>query len=566
MPIWLNPEVAYWLDEWRTIRDCMEGERVMKERCTQYLPRPEAMEEDADYIAYVTRATFYNFTGRTIGSLTGSIFRREPNLHGMPERLLPRMEAITKSNQSWSQFLPEVVEENVALGRVGVFLDLPEEATADPKPFLSIYSAENIIEWEETVINGRFQPTMIVLREAKETRGDKGERVYLPVFRKLVLVPGATAGSWEYQVHIFETPPPPAGKTVQEMIPNIFQAEPDKTIPVRVRGQALSYIPFVIMGPFKSTWAIEKPPSQDIARLNVSHFRSYAELENTRWFVGSPLYYVENPQGVTGDNDFTLGSTKVWEVASGAKPGVIELNGQGLKFLENALDQKEQQAAALGGRMMGVRGQAVSESDNQLKLAERNEQSVLLKVARSTDAGMTRILRWWAEWQGVPAEEAAKIELQVNKDFLFEGIGAREFRAVHAMYKDGFIPVDVLYHYLRKGDIIPDWMKIDEFTGLLDQMSAFPNNPDVEAKKEGYTNAAERFKEEQAALDRDLARELEGIKADTTLEEGDRQRKADEAIEKHKAKSALAAAKARPAPGAGFPKPAAKPAARPAPR
>lgn len=35
-------------------------------------------------------------------------------------------------------------------------------------------------------------------------------------------------------------------------------------------------------------------------------------------------------------------------VNPGQKPGLVELNGQGLKFLVDALDQKEAQASFLG--------------------------------------------------------------------------------------------------------------------------------------------------------------------------------------------------------------------------
>lgn len=192
------------------------------------------------------------------------------------------------------------------------------------------------------------------------------------------------------------------------------------------------------------------------------------------------------------------------------------MNGQGLKFLVDALDIKEQQAASLGGRMMGIRGQAVSESDNQLKIIERNEQSVLLKITKSLDYGFTKLLRWWAQMNDMTAVETGKITIEFNKDFLFDGVGAREFRAIHSMYKDGVIPIDIVFHYLRKSAVIPDWMTLTEFKGLLDKMESFPNNADVAAKDEGFADAKSRdaedillqeqkFQGDQAAKDRTAA-------------------------------------------------------------
>jgi hypothetical protein len=93
-----------------------------------------------------------------------------------------------------------------------------------------------------------------------------------------------------------------------------------------------------------------------------------------------------------------------------------------------------------------------------LKLAERNEQALLLRTARNLDEGFTQILRWWAWWSGTSPEDVAKIDITFNKDFLFDQAGAREFRAIHALYKDGVITIDIVYEYLKKFNVIPDWI------------------------------------------------------------------------------------------------------------
>ena len=181
------------------------------------------------------------------------------------------------------------------------------------------------------------------------------------------------------------------------------------------------------------------------------------------------------------------------------------MNGQGLKFLADALDQKESQAASLGGRMIGIRTQAVAESDNSLKMTERNEQSVLLQVAMALDTQMTKVLQWWAFLSGIPLKEAEKIVLEYNKDFLFDTPGAREFRAIHAMYSDGILPIDVLYSYFKKSSLIPDWMSLEEFKKQLDKVESFPNNPDIEAMQAGFPDAKTQIAVAEAEKDRKSA-------------------------------------------------------------
>lgn len=502
-PQWVHPDYSYWYAEWMMIRDVCEGEKAIKEADTTYLPMLDGMDA-AEYEAFKTRATFYNFTGRTAGAMTGAIFRRQAQYNGFNDKLRKNLENMTKDSRSFTTFAMEVAEEVIKLGRCGVLLDLPADPTTEPKPYMAMYTAEQIVDWTEEIINGRLVPTRIVLREYELIRDPRLlAPTWVPTYRLLSL----TGGVYTQKVYKANDP----SSAVEITITDDFLRE---TVVPRVRGNTLNYIPFQFFGAMSNVVDIEKPTMFDIARLNVSHYNSYAALEHGRFFTGFPIYHVEAPPGSgETDGEFEIGSSRVWVTPAGARPGILEMNGQGLKFLVEALDVKEQQAASLGGRMMGIRGQAVSESDNQLKISERNEQSVLLKITMSLDAGFTRLLRWWAKMYDMPAEQADNLTIEFNKDFLFDGVGAREFRAIHAMYKDGVIPIDIVYHYLRKSAVIPDWMNLEEFKKLLNSMESFPNNADVAAKKEGFADAKSRdqedileqeqdFEEDQAELTR----------------------------------------------------------------
>jgi hypothetical protein len=556
LPTWAHPEVAYWTPVWRTIRDVCDGERAIKDAGTAYLPQLDGMESD-EYAAYIDRATFYGFTERTASALSGSIFRRQGSLEGLPENLVKKLEDVTKDRQDFDTFATMVAEEVIRIGRHGVLLDLPAGESTEPRPYFCTYNAENILDWEEQEVNGRMQLVRVVLREGKLVRDPGTMKPHLaPVYRELILLnAGLPSAEYQQKVHY-------STKWGDQV--DLAGAYLQETIVPKNRGNSLDFIPFLIIGPLKSTAAVEKPPMEDIARLNISHYRSYAHLEHGRLYTGFPIYYVN--QAATGEDvgEFTLGASRVWVAPPDCKPGILEMNGQGLKFLVDALDIKEQQAASLGGRMMGVRAVATTESDNMLKLSERNEQSMLLKITRALDAAFTRLLRWWATLQDVTADRASQIFVKLNKDFLFEGVGAREFRAVHAMYKDGVVPIEVLYHYLKKGYIVPDWMSLEEFKELLDDMDSFPNNPDVEARREGYADAAARDRKElhDDALENEL--DLEDQAAANALKQQRDQNKFQERQQRRQQQFVRSQPKpaapgqpgGRPAPGA--PKPAPK--------
>lgn len=538
LPPWTHPEVLYWFGEWKMIRDCAAGEKEVKLERQLYLPAFESMD-GAEYEDYLDRATFYNFTGRTIRAMTGSIFARAYVIEGMPARLEDRLSNISQDNADFETFSKWIAKELLTLGRVGVLVDLPGVPSTTPAPYLVGYTAENILDWTTAVDpeTGRLFLQRLVLRELKmgTPTAATGTKQYHARYRVLEMVGGV------YTQSLYEA---------QNADANL-DMEPVVTIPLS-RGEPLDFIPFHVFSPTMTDLRVETPPLLDIASLNISHYRSYAHLEQGRFFTGFPVYYAEVGQGDQGGADYELAPNRVWEVQSGSKPGLLEFNGQGLKFLENALDQKEQQASSLGGRMIGVRTTAVAESDNQVKLKDRNEQSILLDISKSLDLGFTRLLQVWVRLSGGNAAEVKATNIEFSKDFLFDGIGAREFRAIQSMYMDGVIPIDVVYAYLHKAGVIPDWMKQAEFERLLKKSSAFPNQPDAQARAEGYASAQAKQSEEQAELDREAEMEL----LETELASDEKQAKDARA-------SAEKVAKSRPAPvpgaGLGGRQPAAKP-------
>jgi hypothetical protein len=102
----------------------------------------------------------------------------------------------------------------------------------------------------------------------------------------------------------------------------------------------------------------------------------------------------------------------VWEVPSGETPGILEFKGEGLKTLERALNEKEQQIAAIGGRLMPGMSKSTSESDNQSHLREANEQSLLLNVMMALEEGMTMLVRYWLMFRDVPLRQTETLRYE----------------------------------------------------------------------------------------------------------------------------------------------------------
>jgi hypothetical protein len=502
LPLYSHADYVEWREIWRGIRHAMLGEPAIKRQREQYLPATDGMDTD-QYAAYLDRAVFFNMTSRTVTGMTGAIFRRAPRLLNAGAKTLKMANSISKDGLSLSILAKVVSQEQLSVGRVGLLLDKADETTGSPTatPYLALYTAENILDWTVVEIEGRFEPDYILLREffvdrrptitKKVGRGAVVETNYAygQLFirlRILRLVYNEADNRWEYQQELYERENGDADLSV----------EPVVTQP-QIYGKPFSSIPFRFFNPTTSLTGVEKPPVLDILTLNLSHYKTYAQLEQGRFYTANPVYFVNSAEE---SDEYHIGPGLVWALDMNGKAGIIEYNGTGLKSLEKALETKETQVAALGGRLIGDSTSA-GQSDNQTKLKDRNEQSLLLNVTTVLNENFTELIRMASEWMN---EQTPNVEFRVNQDFLLSNFSAREFRAITLMWQEGLLPLDVIYEFFLQYEVIPEFITIDVFKELLQDEDQWIHNPDVIAKQAGFPDATAKLQhsefEEELAL------------------------------------------------------------------
>jgi hypothetical protein len=486
-------DYQYYHPEWVMIRDCIAGERRIKERGQEYLPSLDT-EFGTSYETYKNRAVFVNMVARTVMGLVGTIFRRPLKAKNADKSLLNN---VTINGLDLNSFAKKLAYEVCSVGRVGVLVDY-----SDKKPYLTEYVAENILSWKTDMVDGRLALTYVLLREIYDET---------PVLDGSVIP--STLGSYiagglkaRYRVLYVED-----GVYKQRLISEVESSvlgqvtytQSPEIVPTK-SGATFSYIPMVIIGPYSATPDVQKSPVYDIATLNIAHYMTSAQLEHGRFYTALPIYYVPTNPGQESDG-YVLGPSVVWEVPSDSKPGILEYFGTGLTSLTNSLTEKEEHIAQLGGRIMGIRPQASGESDNIFKMKQANEMSILLNVTESLGAGLTQAFKWYLEWDRKPF---ADVTVKLNQDFKALQIGARELRAVALLYQQGMLPIENVYETLQSSEFIPEDTTFEEFKDMLSNMDNFPNQPDVEARSEGYPDSKARFEEGQSKLEHGRTVEL----------------------------------------------------------
>lgn len=530
---YVHADYRYYKPDWDMIRDAMAGERRVKSLGETYLPRL-GVNAGTTYDAYKQRAVFVNMTARTVSGLVGTIFRRRPKKIGFPEKQTKLTASIAPDGAPIEMFAKTVVNEVTQVGRVGLLVDM--DANGVNPPYLTYYVAENILSWKTEMIDGRETLTYVLLREiiddmkflglAGSTAPADAPMLPIKVGSRQTRVAGPAkyfdSGETpvlraQYRVLALED-----GKYVQKTYSTVMTkgvetlGEPSVVQPTR-NGAPLDFIPFMIVGTNGVSAKVTKSPMYDITTLNMSHYRSSAQLEHGRYFTALPIYYVPIKAGQEG-GEYTIGPSVVWEVPTGEKPGILEYYGTGLRELANSLSEKESHISQLGGRIMGISRDAASQSPEVAALTQANELSVLTNICDACTDALTRACRWWAWWQNVDDKIVAEMKFLLNRDFATSNVGAREMRAIVVLYQSGVLPVEELHRVFQEAELLSEDTTVEDFIAMLENPASFPGQPNWEAMQEGFPDAAGRNQYNIAKLG-----------AKTELQTIDKQGKVDEA-------------------------------------
>lgn len=487
----VHPDYKYYKQDWDMLRDFVSGERRVKQMGPLYLP-PLGNDAGSTYEEYKARAVYVNMVARTINGFVGTVFRRKIKLIGLSQSEVELFDSITLEGHSLNLFGKTLLAEIATVGRVGVLVD--RDATGRGAPYLTHYMAENILSWDTTKIDGKSQLSYVLLREAvANLRVNNGGSF-------VTATTGSTNNSMSVRYRVLRLDE--NGHYVQELYSTLDSGQsyntrqtlsdvPFETIRPTRNGAPLTYIPMVIIGPDSPSPDVQRSPMIDIVTVNAAHYRTSAQLEHGRFFTALPVYYVQSSRTGTEQSEYVVGPSVVWEVGAGEKPGILEFFGTGLASLRESLVEKEEAISQLGGRIMGIRAAATSEAEHIFILKQANEMAVLLNITESLADGLTTACRWYFDWESKPRN----VKVKVNQDFKSLMVGAREMRAVALLYQEGILPVEEVFRVFQDAELIEDEITLVEFQAMLEDPSQFPNQSNVEAKREGYASAASRDQE-----------------------------------------------------------------------
>lgn len=441
-----RPEVVSLTPRWTLVRDCLSGDKGIKDKGTLYLPQPNPSDKSVAnterYDQYKMRAVFYNVTARTLKGLTGQVFARDPVVK-LPPLLEIMEEDADGGGVSLDQQTRKALSHVIAHGRCGILCDYPKVAgpvtklqqdAGEVRPNIFLYDPWDIINWRVATIGGKKLLTLVVISEAEVVDDDGFEALIDNYYRVLRLT---KEGIYQTEIWYWD-------QTMNDFVLD------ETIIPTDSTGKPWREIPFTFIGAENNDPIPDLPPLYDLAVINLAHYRNSADYEEACFIVGQPTPVL------TGLTEAWVKDVLKGEIQLGSRAAIPLPENGGALLLQAApnsmpkegMEHKESQMVALGAKL--VEQKAVQRTATEAGLDSASETSLLATAAKNVSHAYTAALKWAARFVGAVEDEVA---YDLNTDFDISRLTAQDQAQVIANWQANAITFEEMRDNLKRGGI-----------------------------------------------------------------------------------------------------------------
>lgn len=424
-----DPALKAYLDEWKTNRALIEGERdVKKPGCERFLPRDEGMS-DLAYENFKKRTPFFPGAAKAHENYRG-IASRKPATINAPANVADILNTITQKGYGLDKLAAQIFAELLITNFVGLVVDYPagaglisqsEAIERGIRPFIGMYTAEHILGIETATINNRQRVTRVRLQDnpstIRELRLDNG--VYS------VNLWALKGGQWT----VTQTITPTKGRN----------------------AETLDEIPFTLVST-EETFEPVKAPLADLCALNAQLYIAQSNLAQCHWWISQPIPYIIKKLA-EGEDEISVAPGTIWRFDCDPKEAVVgflEWAGGQVAELRQEVEALKSDMAKLGGRMLAD-DKRVAEAAETEAIRRAAEDAFVANLIRARDWGLNDQLAWFSWWLDLE-EDAISFEASTDlnaipltaQDWTFRA-GLRERREISKnKWLDMLIEHDVL--------------------------------------------------------------------------------------------------------------------------
>lgn len=503
-----NPDYLKWYPVWQKNRDFFEGTTAIKTRTkseidmtnniyhngknsvagTAYLPWPSGMTKE-EYDQYVDRSQYANYVEETIQSWQGKLYSKPIQYNystgdNAENKTTPTdnfLDSITFDGKSADNVIREITGEIELVNKVGVLIDFPTVLDYNNNPIkltkkyvednniksrVSMYKAESITHWGETVRNNQRIPTFFVLREENP---DYSSFMLNSVCMYRVLYLDNVNGESIYRQAIIK----PIDKRKRRG--NKYKAEVVDVYTPMKGGNYINEIPFKIITALGEEYRDYKNSIvAPLVDVNMGHYRNSADWEHELFQVALKTLVLY------GWDKKKYGNPRMGGALAAPMNGKAELlEASSDSGIKDEMQNKENRMAVFGSQRISQQGRYVQSADtsnNNTKSESANLQSIALNVSKI----MGEVFSLCAEW----SNKEYKISLDINRDFKDDTITGDEANKWREWYQTGGGSFDAYYAMMEKKEAYPPGhTKEQEIELILNNPMFSSSNPEIDGMR-----------------------------------------------------------------------------------
>jgi hypothetical protein len=434
------------LQIWNQVSAFCEGENVVKSFGEQFLPK-ESKWSDDDYQNYLSLAPFTGFTARTLETMMGAVYRKEP-VFTVPNTI--NINNVDGNGNGLTSLSKRVTSEVIKNGRCGVLVDLGDfeddsptiESAKNKQAYCKVYPPQSIINWADS---------KIVLLESYDVSVDEFTSTKEDQYRVLDLDEQGF-----YRVRIFRN-----SEVYETYEPRNFS------------GQRLSYIPFTFVGSVNNDSDVDKSPLFEISGKNKTHYVLGADVMRSVRLVGTPMLHIDfgdmsfdtfkSANNLSDGKGFQFGSSSGIITSNGGSVNMIQAQANSMASEER--DKTLEEAVMIGARMI-MKGSAVMTAE-QARMELSAETSQLSQITSNIEGAIQTVLNFMVEFVG-----GNQATFEINKEFFDLSVDAQMLTVITGLADRGYISqLDILNILKRNGFVDAD-KELSDLTDELTQINA----------------------------------------------------------------------------------------------
>lgn len=411
-----HPKYSHWLPAWIKLRDAYEGEDAIKEKAAEYLPPTPSQLLDGlgrkdgkaeiglqNYTNYIARAQYPSYVEDAVRTMVGVMHNKPPNIE-LPAVLEPLRQRATVDGESLPLLLRRINAEQLTVGRIGLLADAPTDGNA-PLPYLAVYYAETIINWDDGAPGQVPQSlNLVVLNETVPRRMTDFQWENVKAYRVLMLGAGDPALNEGRAVYL------------QGLFVDTTQFNETAMFAPSIRGRAFDQIPFTFINHCDMVPDPAKPPLLSLANVCLGIYRGEADYRFNLFMQAQDTLVIIGEEAKPEEDEgqpTRVGAGFKIDLPPGGDAKYIGVTDAGLSEQRQALENDHKRAKELAGQMVDTSSRQ-KESGEALKIRVAAETATLKDIALTGAEGLQTSLRQIATWIGADPE---KVIVTPNLDF-----------------------------------------------------------------------------------------------------------------------------------------------------